>query len=62
MKEMIREAIKARMKELKVTQQQLADELNISRPNLSNFITGKRSFPLDDIERICEYLKLELKP
>lgn len=59
---MVREAIINRMKELKVTQIQMAGDLNLSRPNLSNFLTGKRPFPLPDIEKILKYLNLEIKP
>lgn len=58
---MIREAIKKRMKELKITQIQLKEELGINQGNFSSFIRGNRTLPLDDIERVCAFLKLELK-
>lgn len=60
--EMIRETIKLRMKELKVSQNEICSQLGISQPNLSAFLNNKRNFPLADIEEICSYLKLVLKP
>lgn len=59
---MIREAIKSRMKDLKITQASLVEELGLNKGNFSFFLSGKRTLPLDDIERICERIGLELKP
>jgi transcriptional regulator with XRE-family HTH domain len=59
--EMIREAIKLRMKELKMSQNELCTQLGIAQPNLSAFLNNKRTIPLEDIEKICSYLRLVLK-
>lgn len=59
---MIREAIKYRMKELRITQVRVADALDLNKGNLSAFLKGSRPMPLEDIEKICKFLKLQLKP
>ncbi|WP_158712695.1 helix-turn-helix domain-containing protein [Parabacteroides pacaensis] len=59
---MIREAIKNRMKELNITQVQLADELGVNRSSLTAQLNGSRPIPFKTLEAICKYLKLELKP
>lgn len=59
---MIRDAIKNRMKELKITQAKVADTLDLNKGNFSSFLKGNRPLPLEDIEKICEFLKLQLKP
>lgn len=59
---MIREAIKRRMKELNITQVRIIEDLGLNKGNFSSFLKGNRSLPLDDIEKVCEYIGLELKP
>lgn len=59
---MIREVIKIRMKELNITQVEIVKNLNLNKGNFSSFLSGKRPLPLEDIEKVCEYLKLCLKP
>lgn len=61
MKQMIREAILKRLKEQKITQKQLADDVGVTYQNFNSFLKGKREFPLSDIERILAYLKLDIK-
>ncbi|WP_434251910.1 helix-turn-helix domain-containing protein [Bacteroides salyersiae] len=61
MKYMIREAIIERIKDLRITQKQLAEELGLTYQNLNGFLTGRRTLPVSDIERMLHYLKLVLK-
>lgn len=61
MEDMIREAIRERIKDLRITQKQLAEELGITYQNLNGFLTGRRTLPVADIERMLQYLKLILK-
>lgn len=59
---MIRDAIKNRMKELKITQTYIVEAVGLNKGNFSSFLKGNRPLPLEDIEKICELLKLQLKP
>lgn len=58
---MIREAILQRLKEQKLTQKQLANDVGVTYQNLNSFLKGRREFPLSDIERILTYLNLAIK-
>lgn len=58
---MIREAIKKRLEELGITQVQLAAELGFNRSSFTAQLNGSRPIPFQTLEKICEYLKLELK-
>lgn len=60
--DMIREAIKKRLEELNITQVQLAAELGINRSSLTSQLVGSRPIPFETLEKICNYLNLELKP
>lgn len=59
---MIRDAIKNRMKELKITQTYIVESVGLNKGNFSSFLKGNRPLPLEDIEKICELLNLQLKP
>lgn len=48
------------MKDLRITQKMLSEELHINQGNLSSFLVGKRTIPLDDLERILLFLRLEI--
>lgn len=61
MKYMIREAIIERIKDLRITQKQLAEELGLTYQNLNGFLTGRRTLPVSDLERMLQHLKLVLK-
>lgn len=50
------------MKELNITQVEIVKNLNLNKGNFSSFLSGKRTLPLEDIEKVCEHLKLCLKP
>lgn len=50
------------MKELNITQVEIVKNLNLNKGNFSSFLSGKRPLPLEDIEKVCEHLKLCLKP
>lgn len=59
---MIREAIKNRLEELNITQVQLAAKLGVNRSSLTSQLNGSRPIPFETLEKICEYIRLELKP
>lgn len=50
--------IKKRMKELKLSQGDLANALNIKRPTMSQKINNVRPIGLDEAEKLCEVLKI----
>lgn len=52
--------IKGRMKELEITQADLAKHLNIAQPTVNQKINNIRSFDLDEAEKIS--LLLDIKP
>lgn len=58
---MIREAIKTAMMRQKVTQRMLADDCGVYYTAISHFLKGRRPLPLDKVEKMLEYLKIELK-
>ena len=59
---MIREAIRARLKELKITQNALASDLGLNRTSVNGFLVGRRPIPLADLEKILKHLGLTIKP
>ena len=40
----------------------VASQSGVSQPILHRFLTGQRGITLDTAERVCSYLKLELRP
>ncbi len=40
----------------------VASQSGVSQPILHRFLTGQRGITLDTAERVCAYLKLELRP
>lgn len=40
----------------------LARDSGVSQPILQRFLAGKRGITLETAERLCAYLKLELRP
>lgn len=40
------------------THGRLAEEIEMSKNTMSASVTGKRSFKLDEVEKICEVLKI----
>lgn len=52
--------IKGRMKELEITQADLAKHLNIAQPTVNQKINNIRSFDLDEAEKVS--LLLNIKP
>ena len=52
------QAIKARMKELGVTQKDLAERLGVAKPTVSQKINGVRPLYLDEAEIIAEAISL----
>ena len=53
--------LKARIIEMKMTQEQLAAMLNISYQSLSYKINNKTDFKASEILKLCELLKIEDK-
>lgn len=58
---MFREAIKKAIELRNVTQAKTATENGIRYQNLSSFLSGKRTMPLVDIEKLFDYLGIEVK-
>ncbi|MBQ8263567.1 MAG: helix-turn-helix transcriptional regulator [Clostridia bacterium] len=52
------EAIKKRMKELGITQKDLAERLGVAKPTVSQKINGVRPLYLDEAEAIADAIKL----
>lgn len=50
--------IKGRMKELEITQADVARELNIAQPTANQKINNIRSFDLDEAEKLAALLKI----
>ena len=57
---MIREAIISALKEQKISQRQCAIDCEFDYQNFNHFLKNKRPFPLEDIEKVLKYLKLEI--
>lgn len=54
--------LKAAIEASELTQYRIAKESGIARSSLSQFMTGKRSMSLANIDAILEVLDLELTP
>lgn len=57
---MIREAIRNRLKELKIPQMKCAADNELNYSSFNQFLKGRRAFPLLDIEKVFRYLELEI--
>jgi hypothetical protein len=57
---MIREAIKKKLKEQKISARKCALENGIIYQNFNSFLNGKRPLPLHEIEEVFEYLGLKI--
>lgn len=57
----IREKIALRIKKLGISKKNVCDDLGLTQQNFSTFLTGKRGFPLEDVERLLMYLGLTVK-
>jgi len=57
---MFREAIQAELKKQRISQRKCARDNGIHHQNLNEFLLGKRSIPFQDIEKILQYLGIEL--
>lgn len=58
----IREKIALRIKQLGITKKSVCEDLGLTLQNFSSFLTGKRCFPIDDLEMVLMYLGLTVKP
>lgn len=58
----IREKVALRIKQLGVTKKSVCEDLGLTLQNFSSFLTGKRCFPIDDLEMVLMYLGLTVKP
>ena len=50
--------IRSRMALLEMSQKTLAERLGISKNTLSSRMTGRSSFTLEEIERLCSVLEI----
>jgi len=57
----IREKIALRIKQLGITKKSVCEDLGLTLQNFSSFLTGKRCFPIDDLEMVLMYLGLTVK-
>ena len=57
---MIREAIKERLKEQKISARRCAMENGVIYQNFNSFLNGKRPLPLAEIEKVLAYLGLKI--
>ena len=57
---MIREAIKKRLIEKKISQRRCALDNDIDYNNFNKFLLGKRALPFDDLEKVLKYLLLRV--
>ncbi len=51
--------IKGRMKELEITQAEVARKLNIAQPTANQKINNVRPFDLDEAEKLADLLEIE---
>ena len=56
----IGQKLKTLRKGRKLTQQELADKLNITRATVSNYEVGRRSPHLSELKRIAEFFNVDL--
>jgi transcriptional regulator with XRE-family HTH domain len=52
--------LKAKRKELKLSQKEVAGRVFVSRPHLANLESGKRPFRLDTFILLCKLLSIDL--
>ena len=55
------ERLKARMRELRITQEKLAEQLNLATPTISQKINNRRPFYLEEAEKVAKILKISNK-
>ncbi len=53
--------LKSRLVEIGITQNELAKNLGLSAPTISQKINNLRPMNLEEAEKICEYLKIKDK-
>lgn len=58
---MVLEEIQKIIEQRKIKQKELCEALNISQSYTSELLTGKKEFSLTLFEKLCEYLKIEIK-
>jgi transcriptional regulator with XRE-family HTH domain len=58
---MIRESIITALKNQGVSQRRCALDCGIAPQTFNNFLKGHRPLPLDKLERVMNYLKIEMK-
>lgn len=58
---MIRESIQQALKSQGVSQRRCALDCGMAPQNLNQFLKGRRQMPVGTIEKIMQYLKIELK-
>lgn len=58
---MIRKTITTALKNQGVSQRRCALDCGITPQTMNNFLKGHRPLPLDKLEKVIEYLKIEMK-
>ena len=58
---MIEEVVKKRMRELGITQKQMAEKAKMTQPQLSNFFNKKHPITTVTLERIIQELNLIIR-
>lgn len=58
---MIRESIIQALKTQGVSQRRCAIDCGIAPQNLNQFLKGRRQMPVSTIEKIMQYLKIEMR-
>lgn len=52
--------LRGKMAEKRITQEQLAEKLNLSRNSVSKKVSGQRQFTVDELKIITELLEVEI--
>lgn len=61
MNAMIREAIIKALKDKKISQRKCALDNGVIQQAFNSFLRGVRALPFDDLEKILQYLGLEIR-
>jgi transcriptional regulator with XRE-family HTH domain len=56
------EAIRRACKQSSASQYRIAKDTGIDKSALSRFVSGERGLSMENVDALCRYLGLELKP
>lgn len=57
---MIRQAIQRELYAQGISQTKCVWDNNLDQSSFNNYLHGRRSLPVDDLEKVLKYLKLEI--